>query len=40
MQAEGFAVLDAEWWHFDYRDWASYPILNVSFEELAHDGRR
>src|SRR5581483_2510073 len=24
----------AEWWHFDYREWKHYPILNVRFEEL------
>lgn len=23
-----------EWWHFDYRDWRAYPILNRSFAEL------
>ena len=34
MEAEGFAVYEAEWWHFDYKDWAQYPILNVTFEEL------
>ncbi len=26
MEAEGFAVYEYEWWHFDYRDWASYPV--------------
>jgi serine beta-lactamase-like protein LACTB len=34
MEAEGFDVYEAEWWHFDYRDWREYPILNVAFEEL------
>ena len=34
MEAEGFRVYDAEWWHFDYRDWREYPILNVPFERL------
>ena len=34
MEAEGFAVNPREWWHFDYRDWRRYPILNVRFEEL------
>ncbi|HET6573492.1 MAG TPA: serine hydrolase [Fimbriiglobus sp.] len=34
MEAEGFAVYEAEWWHFDYRDWRKYPILNKRFEEL------
>ena len=35
MEAQGFQVLDEEWWHFDYKDWAQYPIGNVSFEQLA-----
>jgi D-alanyl-D-alanine dipeptidase len=34
MEKEGFTVLPAEWWHFDYRDWKKYPILNVKFEDL------
>ncbi len=34
MEAEGFTVFQAEWWHFDYRDWKKYPILNATFEEL------
>ncbi len=29
MEAEGFTVYEFEWWHFDYKDWAKYPILNV-----------
>jgi CubicO group peptidase (beta-lactamase class C family)/D-alanyl-D-alanine dipeptidase len=39
MEAQGFIVYDAEWWHFDYRDWARYPVLNVTFERLSstHD---
>jgi D-alanyl-D-alanine dipeptidase len=34
MEAEGFRVYDFEWWHFDYRDWRRYPVLNKRFEEL------
>jgi D-alanyl-D-alanine dipeptidase len=34
MMAEGFFVYPQEWWHFDYKDWKEYPILNVPFEEL------
>ena len=34
MQEEGFTVYDAEWWHFDFKDWRRYPILNSTFEEL------
>ena len=34
MEAEGFAVYEPEWWHFDYKDWREYPILDLSFKEL------
>jgi D-alanyl-D-alanine dipeptidase len=34
MEAQGFAVYEAEWWHFDYQDWSSYRIGNERFEEL------
>jgi D-alanyl-D-alanine dipeptidase len=34
MEAEGFNVLKEEWWHFDYKDWRQYRILNVPFERL------
>ena len=34
MEAEGFTVYSAEWWHFDYRDWKSYRIGTVTFEQL------
>ncbi|MBP3958100.1 serine hydrolase [Gemmata sp. G18] len=34
MHAEGFTVYEEEWWHFDYKDWKKYPILNKTFEEL------
>ncbi len=35
MEAQGFSVYEAEWWHFDYKDWRSYPIGNLTFEQLA-----
>jgi zinc D-Ala-D-Ala dipeptidase len=34
MESEGFAVYEPEWWHYDYKDWKEYPILNVSFSEI------
>ncbi len=34
MEAEGFAVYEPEWWHYDYRDWKEYPIMNVKFSEI------
>jgi D-alanyl-D-alanine dipeptidase len=39
MESEGFTVYEAEWWHFDYKDWKEYPILNVPFEKLGLDSR-
>jgi len=36
MESEEFTVYKAEWWHFDYKDWKSYRILNVPFERI-HD---
>ena len=34
MEDAGFSVYEFEWWHFDYRDWREYPILNLTFEEI------
>jgi CubicO group peptidase (beta-lactamase class C family)/D-alanyl-D-alanine dipeptidase len=34
MEAEGFTVYEAEWWHFDYKDWKKYAISNRTFEEV------
>jgi CubicO group peptidase (beta-lactamase class C family)/D-alanyl-D-alanine dipeptidase len=34
MEDEGFSVYEAEWWHFDYRDWPRYAIQNLTFEQL------
>jgi len=34
MEAEGFTVYEAEWWHFDYKDWRKYLIGNLTFEQI------
>ena len=34
MEAQGFTVYPAEWWHFDYKDWRQYGILNIPFENI------
>jgi D-alanyl-D-alanine dipeptidase len=34
MEAEGFSVYEPEWWHYDYKDWKDYPIMNVKFAEV------
>ena len=35
MEAEGFTANPQEWWHFDYKDWHDYPIMNVTFEQVS-----
>ena len=35
MEAEGFSVHPREWWHFDFRDWREYALLDVSFSDIA-----
>ncbi len=39
MESEGFTVYEHEWWHFDFKDWHDYPILNVPFEKLQFSSR-
>ena len=34
MEGQGFEANPEEWWHFDFRDWRQYPVLNLKFEEL------
>jgi D-alanyl-D-alanine dipeptidase len=34
MEAEGFTVYPAEWWHFDFKDWTQYRIMDVPFEAM------
>lgn len=34
MEAEGFTVYEEEWWHFDFKDWKSYPVSNITFDKI------
>lgn len=34
MTQQGFIGLPTEWWHFDFKDWEKYPLLDDSFEKL------
>jgi D-alanyl-D-alanine dipeptidase len=36
MEAEGFKVYPAEWWHFDFNDWQKYPIQNIPFDQISN----
>ncbi len=35
IEEQGFEVYQFEWWHFDYKDWRTYPILNLTFNQIA-----
>jgi len=35
MESEKFIAFEDEWWHYDYYLWKEYPVLNLTFEELA-----
>jgi D-alanyl-D-alanine dipeptidase len=34
MEAQGFRVYKSEWWHFDYKDWKQYGVLDIPFREI------
>jgi D-alanyl-D-alanine dipeptidase len=34
MERHDFTVEPNEWWHFNYRDWKEYPILDIAFSEI------
>jgi len=40
MEAQGFSVYEAEWWHFDFHDWQHYPIGNTVFEKIPRTSAR
>jgi D-alanyl-D-alanine dipeptidase len=34
MERNGFAVYPHEWWHFDFKGWEAFPLMDIRFEEL------
>ncbi len=34
MLSEGFEPIPNEWWHYDYKEWREYPVLNLDFDKL------
>jgi D-alanyl-D-alanine dipeptidase len=34
MERNGFRVLDNEWWHFDFKGWKEFELMDIGFEEL------
>ena len=35
MEKHGFTAFESEWWHYDFRGWEKFELMDVSFEELA-----
>ena len=35
MERAGFTVYETEWWHFDFKDWREYPIVNRDFDHVS-----
>jgi D-alanyl-D-alanine dipeptidase len=34
MKSNGFRSITNEWWHFDCKDYAMYPVMNTRFEQI------
>lgn len=34
MTRHGFEILEAEWWHYNFKGWKNYQLMDISFEEL------
>jgi zinc D-Ala-D-Ala dipeptidase len=34
MVKNGFNIYADEWWHYDYKDWVRFPLMDLSFEQL------
>ncbi|MCB0480643.1 MAG: D-alanyl-D-alanine dipeptidase [Flavobacteriales bacterium] len=34
MEKNGFSIYPTEWWHFDFKGWEEYDILDVPFDQL------
>lgn len=34
MEKHGFSAISSEWWHYDYKGWKKYNVLDAAFDEL------
>jgi D-alanyl-D-alanine dipeptidase len=34
MEKYGFKVNSSEWWHYDFKGWKNFEVLDIDFEEL------
>ena len=35
MERHGFKVTASEWWHFDFRGWKNFEVLDIDFRQLS-----
>ena len=41
MELDGyFFVLPEEWWHYDFKDFRDYPVLNIPFSAISPENER
>jgi len=38
MHHHGFDVYESEWWHYDFRGWERYDLMDIPFSELMKGG--
>lgn len=34
MEKHGFSVIENEWWHFDFKGWQKYALMDIPFRQL------
>jgi D-alanyl-D-alanine dipeptidase len=34
MEKNGFRVNSSEWWHYDFKGWKNFEVMDIDFEEL------
>jgi CubicO group peptidase (beta-lactamase class C family)/D-alanyl-D-alanine dipeptidase len=34
MTENGFDIYPYEWWHYDFKDWRNYPLMDIPFKSL------
>jgi D-alanyl-D-alanine dipeptidase len=34
LEAEGFAGLSNEYWHFDFTGWEQFPVMDIPFNKI------
>jgi D-alanyl-D-alanine dipeptidase len=35
MEKHNFVGFQTEWWHFDHKGWEQYPVLDLTFDQIA-----